>query len=375
MRAHYDVIVIGAGVIGCSIAYHLSKRGKSVVILEKGSTAGKASSAAAGMLGAQTELEEDSPLFRLGKQSRTMFPDLAAELKSLTGIDIEYEKNGIYKVARTEEQVARFQSLINAQNQLGEEAHWVAAEQLQKGEPALSTDVLGAMHIPNDGQVSATKLTKALAQAAVTLGAEIREFTEVHRFVKEGVEIKGVETNSGLNRAEHVVVAGGAWSKTLLKEAGVDLETYPVKGECFSVKTRKRLINGTIFSDDCYIVPKAGGRLIIGATERPGLFDETVTLDGISRLMEAAKKVVPGLGEAEWEKAWAGIRPQTKDALPYLGEHPELKHLFVATGHYRNGILLAPVTGEIIGDLIDGIAIKKDWNSAFQMNRIPVHVQ
>ncbi|WP_408009350.1 glycine oxidase ThiO [Pseudalkalibacillus sp. A8] len=375
MRAHYDVIVIGAGIIGCSIAYNLSKRGKSVVVLEKGSIAGKASSAAAGMLGAQTELEEDSPLFRLGKESRAMFPDLAAELKTLTGIDIEYEQNGIYKVAGTEDQVARLQSLIKAQNQLGEEAFWVTTEQLQKREPALTTDVLGAMNIPNDGQVSAPKLTKALAQAAMTLGVEIREFTEVHRFVKEAGEIKGVDTNIGLISAAHVVVAGGAWSENLLKEADVNLETYPVKGECFSVKTRKRLINGTIFSEDCYIVPKAGGRLIIGATERPGLFDETVTFEGISLLMEAAKKVLPGLGEAEWEKAWAGIRPQTKDALPYLGEHPELKNLFVATGHYRNGILLAPVTGKIMADLIDGIAVGKDWMSAFPINRKSVKVQ
>ncbi|MGP4079871.1 glycine oxidase ThiO [Pseudalkalibacillus sp. R45] len=369
MQPHYDVIVVGAGVIGCSIAYHLAKGGKSVLVLEKGAIAGKASSAAAGMLGAQTELEEDSPLFQLAKASRAMFPELAADLKNLTGIDIGYEQNGIYKVARTEGQVERYKSLVQAQQQLGEESQWISAAELQTREPALIKEVYGAMFIPNDGQVSAPDLTKALAQAAVTFGATIKVYTEVHRFVKEEGEFKGVETSTGLFSADDVVVAGGAWSEQLLKGAGVEIETYPVKGECFSVKTGKRLITGTVFSDDCYIVPKAGGRLIIGATERPGSFEETVTVEGIARLMEAATRTLPALQDAEWESAWAGIRPQTKDALPYLGVHPECKHLFVATGHYRNGILLAPITGKLMADLIDGKEIGTAWRSAFHVNR------
>ncbi|WP_261133602.1 glycine oxidase ThiO [Bacillus sp. Marseille-Q3570] len=369
MQPHYDVIVVGAGVIGCSIAYHVAKEGKSVLVLEKGSIAGKASKAAAGMLGAQTELEEDSPLFQLAKASRAMFPELASDLKNITGIDIGYEQNGIYKVAWTEAQMERFKSLVHAQQLLGEESHWISADELQTREPALIKEVCGAMFIPDDGQVSAPEMTKALAQAAVKLSATIKEYTEVHRFVKESGELKGVETSAGLFSADYVVIAGGAWSEKLLKGAGVELETYPVKGECFSVKTGKRLIRGTVFSDECYIVPKAGGRLIIGATERPGSFEETVTVEGIARLMEAAIRILPALQDAEWEKAWAGIRPQTKDALPYLGVHPEFKHLFMATGHYRNGILLAPITGKLMADLIDGTEIDTAWRSAFHVNR------
>lgn len=369
MKQSFDAIIVGAGVIGSSIAYNLSKRGHKVLVLEKGQVAGKASSAAAGMLGAQTELEDDSPLFRLAKASRSMFPDLAEDLKRLSGIDIELQQNGIYKVATAECEVSNLQRLIRIQNELGEEASWVKPTELRDQEPALSLLTFGAMYMPNDGQVSAPALTTALATSAVALGTEILEHTDVQQLLEKDGRVVGVKTAVRQFYADHVIVAGGAWSEALLNETEVKIETYPVKGECMSVKTSRRLIKGTIFSDGCYIVPKADNRLIIGATEKADTFDETVTLEGIAKLMECAMHILPELKRAEWDRAWTGIRPQTMDGVPYLGEHPDKKGLYIATGHYRNGILLAPITGKVIADLIDGVGIDLEWKSSFQITR------
>ncbi|WLD93894.1 glycine oxidase ThiO [Alkalihalobacillus sp. AL-G] len=376
MRNHFDVIIIGAGVIGSSIAFNLVKQGRSVLVLEKGRIASQSSSAAAGMLGAQTELENDSPLFRLARESRGMFPDLALELKDLTGIDIELYQNGMLKVARSEEEASEFQRFIALQQKLGEEASWIDPYELQQREPLLEKKLYGAMSIPNDGNVSAPNLTKALSAAAMTSGAEIKEFTEVSEFVTDGNGITGViTTTQEAYHADRVIVAGGAWSRRLLKDAGHELDTYPVKGECFSVKTEKPIVNATIFSKGCYIVPKSGGRLIIGATEKAHSFDQKVSLESIAAMMGRATELIPALNQAEWDDAWAGIRPQTKDGLPYLGVHPEINGLFIATGHYRNGILLAPITGKLMADLVEGIGMNKDWATAFRLERNVIGVE
>lgn len=370
----YDAIVVGAGVIGSSIAYNLSKRGKKVLVLECGKIAGKASSAAAGMLGAQAGIEKETPFFQLAKASRAMFPELADELKELSGIDIELQQNGFYKIAISEEEEVELKRLIQAQKDFGEEAEWIPPAELRILEPALTLMNFGAMFIPNDGQVTSLSLTKAYATSAVALGAEILEHTEVHRFVREQGRIVGVKTIQGEHRAEHVIVAGGAWSGKLLSEAGISIETYPVKGEVFSVKTKRRLVKGTISAHGCYLVPKPGNRLIVGATEKADTFDEAVTIEGISSLMEGAKAILPELTDAEWERAWAGIRPQTKDSLPYLSAHPSEKGLYIATGHYRDGILLAPITGAVMADLVEGKTMKPEWASTFRTDRTTLNV-
>lgn len=354
MKKTYDVIIVGGGVIGCSIAFQLSKRHYQVLVVELGTIANKASSAAAGMLGAQNELEKDSPLFPLARNSRAMFPELADELQTLSNIDIEHIQSGILRVAQTEHEMAHLQSMATYQKEKGEVANWLDAKQVKEREPAISESVLGGLYMPDDGQVSPPLLSKAFAQSAAHLGADILEFTEVQNFICEQGSVSGVMTATDTFFAEKVIVAGGAWSKQILEKTGLSLDTYPVKGECFSVNTNHSVIQSSIFSTDAYIVPKAGGRLIIGATEKAHTFDESVHLDGLYQLMANAIDIMPALKGMKWEKAWAGIRPQTKSGFPYLGEHPTIKGLFVSTGHYRNGILLAPVTGVLMADLLEG---------------------
>ncbi|MEW9502869.1 glycine oxidase ThiO [Jeotgalibacillus marinus] len=354
MSDRYGAIVVGGGVNGGAIAYNLAKRGAKVLLLEKGRLASQSSGAAAGMLAAQAELDGEGTIFQLARKSRAMFTKLADEIKDTSGINIELKNKGMLKVALNEQEQQEYKRVISIQQQHGEQADWLTGEEVRRKEPVLSDAVTGAMHIEQDGQVEAPQLALGFLKSAAARGVVIKEFVEVHNIQISDGKVMGVVTNEGHFMSEKVVVAGGAWSNKLLSETGLQLATYPVKGECFSVVTQCPMLSSTIFSHGCYLVPKQGGRIIVGATVKPRTFNQTVTIEGISLLMEKAKKLMPSIVEAEWEQAWAGTRPQTADGLPYLGEHPEYKGLFFATGHYRNGILLAPITGEVIADLVEG---------------------
>lgn len=372
MKKTYDAIIIGGGINGSSIAYQLSKRGRSVAVIEKGRLAGKASGAAAGILGAQTELTDDGPLFQFARKSRAMFPALARELEELSGVHVGLQNKGMYRVAATEKEAFDLKALIEFQTRSGEKAEWLAIEELMEWEPNVSNSLLGAMFIPEDGQVDARELTIAFAKAAMVNGAEFYEFTSVNDLIIENEKVLGVKTDHGPVYADSVVVATGAWSPFLTEKTGLSLPISPVKGECFSVLTDKPLIKGTIFSHGCYIVPKKSGRLIVGATVKPNTFDERVTVDGISTLMEKAKLLVSGIADSEMERAWTGIRPLSEDGLPFLGAHPSCRNLFIAAGHFRNGILLSPATGELMADLLDGKTLD---SGPFQLSRITESVR
>ncbi|TDL30880.1 glycine oxidase ThiO [Jeotgalibacillus sp. S-D1] len=363
-----DVLIVGAGVIGSSIAYELTKRGARVVLADQGQAGKKASSAAAGMLGAQAEIDPASSLYSFAQSSKNQFPLLHKELKEQTGIDIELVQKGMIKLSRSEEeakQLKKHLSLLPEQEQVS----WVEAEEIASYEPALSTVHTGGMWIPKDGHINAPMLSTAYTHGASNLGAKLLEYTQIESFLVENGKLTGVMTNTGPIYCDHVVVAGGAWSARLLKEAGVSLEAYPVKGECFSVTMNQPLLQSTIFTEGCYIVPKKAGRLLVGATETAHTFNEKVTAKGIAYLMERAIELVPALQDAHWEKAWAGIRPQTIDALPYMDVHPRYSNLWIATGHYRNGILLSQATGTFMADLIEGTEVHEAWRTAFRLNR------
>ncbi|MDR7236615.1 glycine oxidase ThiO [Neobacillus drentensis] len=370
MGNSFDVAIIGGGINGSSIAYQLSKTGRKVIIIEKELLACQASSAAAGMLAAQAEIEQDGPLFQLALKSQEMFPALSSELFEYSGIDIEYVNKGMFKIAETEEIATEVKKQVTFQKNWDPTIAWLDSKQLREMEPALSPSVAGGMYLPNDGHVQPAELTLAFAKAAVYFGAEIRENTEVHSFIFENGQVKGVKTANGDIHCDQVVVATGAWVAKLIRDSGLDINVYPVKGECFSIKTEKPIINTTIFSDKrCYLVPKQNGEIYIGATMVENTFDTKVTPGGIAALLERATQLVPQIKDAAWERVWAGIRPQTGDGFPYLGEHPSWKGLFVAAGHFRNGILLSPITGKLVADLLAGNQLNEKLLSAFRLER------
>ncbi|MCH6264407.1 glycine oxidase ThiO [Neobacillus citreus] len=366
----FDVAIIGGGVNGASIAYQLSKLGRKVIIIEKEQIGCQASSAAAGMLAAQAELEYDGPLFQLAIKSQAMFSALANELLETTGVDIEFVNKGMLKIAETEDMAEEVIRQVTFQKKWDPTIKWLDAKELREMEPSLSPSVPGAMYLPNDGHVQPAKLTQAFAKAAVHFGAKILENTEVLSFLYQNGQVIGVQTTNGTILSDNFVVAAGAWAAQLMRESGLEMNMYPVKGECFSVKTERPIINRTIFSDKrCYLVPKKNGEIYIGATMIEHTFDKKVTAKGIATLLERATQIIPQIKEAAWERVWAGIRPQTGDGLPYIGAHPRWKNLFVAAGHFRNGILLSPITGKLVAELIEGSLKDENLLSAFRLDR------
>ncbi|WP_242141807.1 MULTISPECIES: glycine oxidase ThiO [unclassified Bacillus cereus group] len=354
MSKKYDVAIIGGGVIGSSVAHFLAERGCEVAIVEKQRVASEASKAAAGLLGVQAEWDAYDPLFELARESRAIFPQLAKALREKTGIDIGYEEKGIYRIAQNEEEKTRIRNIMHWQQETGEESYYITGDELRQKEPFLSSSIIGAVYYPKDGHVIAPELTKALAQSAAISGADIYEQTEVFDIQIEKNRVSGIVTSEGFISCEKVVIAGGSWSTKLLQYFHRDWGTYPVKGEVVAVKSYKPLIRAPIFQERFYIAPKRGGRYVMGATMEPHTCNKSVQPKSITSILERAYSILPALKDAEWETAWAGLRPQSNHDVPYMGEHEEIKGLCACAGHYRNGILLSPISGQYMADIIEG---------------------
>lgn len=349
-----DVVVIGGGVIGCSTAYYLAKKGARVTVLERGLIGAHASSAAAGILGAQSEMDVPGPMSEFCLKSRSMFPALASELYRLTGIDIELVRAGVLQIAWNQEEAAILRKRGAWQRDRGEVADWWDKERVRSVEPAVSDQIEGALYIPGDFHVSSSRLTRAFSYAAELLGAELIERCEVTSFHIEEDRICEVESDRGTFHAEHVVLAAGAWTAALAKQLGARLPIVPMKGESLAIFPRKARFERTLLAEGCYLVPKADGKVIVGATERRGDFTEWVTTDALRRLTSKAIRLVPELADSNFIRAWASVRPSSPDGLPYVGRLGHYRNLFVATAHFRNGILLSPITGQRIAELIAG---------------------
>ncbi|GGE67593.1 glycine oxidase ThiO [Priestia taiwanensis] len=354
MNETYDVIVVGGGVIGTSIAHYVSKMNKRVVVLEKNTIASGASSAAAGLLGVQAEWDTYDPLYDLARKSLRMFSSLATELRTATGVDIGYRENGIYKIACTKEEVERLRETMQWQQQAGEEAEWLSGEELRVREPSVSDEVIAAVYYPTDGHVLAPELTRGFMLSAARNGADIREYTDVYGLLIDNGKVMGVETNHGTFYGKQVVITAGAWSTSFMKVFHESYGTYPVKGVCVAVRNERPLLNVPLFKEGFYIVPKPDGRYIIGATVVPRSFDQRVESGAIAELLTKAKALVPEMEQAMWDKAWAGLRPQSETNYPYIGKHDDIEGLYACTGHYRNGILLSPISGYMMAELLDG---------------------
>ncbi|MFT9848152.1 glycine oxidase ThiO [Aneurinibacillus sp. REN35] len=352
----YDVIIVGGGVIGVSIAYQLSKRGKKVAVLERDTIGAHASSAAGGMLGAQVEFTEPGPLVDLSLRSRAMFKELAEELRAASDIDIGLNESGMLRIAWTTEEAAALKQRGCWQQTHGLRADWLDQPDVIKMEPKVSREIAGALYLPDDTQVSAPDLTRAFAVAAARHGAELVEHCEVLHIEQEGEHVTGIVTSRGKWTAKQYVLAAGAWSGRIAHMLGLTLAVFPIKGEAFSVLSMRQPVQKTMYADGCYIVPKDGNRLLIGASSADCGFDSRLTIDGLQALMAKAIRLLPELKNCPLEKAWASLRPQTEDGMPYCGPIASYANVLAATGHYRNGILLSPLTGKIIADMVTGDA-------------------
>lgn len=354
MQRSVDVAVVGGGVIGCSVAYHAARRGAKVALFEADGIGTGASGAAAGMLGAQAEAHESGPFLNLLLKSREMHKILSEELYEGTGLDPEYVWSGTLRVALDERFARTLAETYSWQRDAGLSASWLDAEEARELEPGISPEAVAALYLPEDGQVNSPRLVRALALAATRNDTAIVEAERVTGFLTDGERVTGVRTAREEVPAGSVVLASGAASGPLAAELGLRLPVHPIKGETLTLTTRPNAIKANVWDEGCYLVPKRNGRVVVGATEEAGVYDRRPTLGGVAKLSGAAARLLPGLAGATFAGAWGGLRPGTPDKLPFLGGVEGIGGLFLATGHYRNGVLLAPVTGEVIAALALG---------------------
>ncbi|MBD8036088.1 glycine oxidase ThiO [Solibacillus sp. A46] len=364
MQTSYDVVVIGGGIIGSAIAYYLAKNQVEVAVLEESRIGLKATSAAAGMLGAHSEYEGyGKDFFNFARYSQALYTELKDELYGLSGIDIGCKKGGILKLAFSEHDKKALRAILTLPT-----VKWLEANEVRNLEPDVSPKIIGAAYIEEDISVMPYRVCQAFLKGAQVYGASIFEHTNVLKIQKQ-LDTFQIDTTVGMFKAKRVVIAAGVWSNPFFQQLGVEQQITPVKGECIAVEGRSTFLKHTIFHDKYYIVPRNNGELVIGATMEENDWSEHVSLDGMETLIQKAKELFPGIGQMKMNAAWSGLRPQTFDQKPFIGFHPHDEAILFATGHYRNGILLAPATGEMIASFILNRTVKKEWVESFQINR------
>jgi glycine oxidase len=349
-----EILIIGGGVIGLSIARELKKRGVSgITVLEKGTCGEESSWAAAGMLGPQADTDVAGDMLRFCVGSRELYAGFAESLLADTGIDIELDREGTIFLAFNEDDTKLLDGRCHWQKAAGLRAESMTGPEVRRAEPFVSPDVIGGVLFPDDWQVDNRKLCDALRRYVELNGIRIFENTEATGLVNENGRVTGARTSTGDIRAAVTVVATGAWA-SLIKLGAFQLPVNirPIRGQIICYHTAKRLFDHVLYSSRGYLVPRADGYILSGATSEDVGFVKATTDAGIASLKESAEAISPSLAGLEIVDQCSGLRPRAPDGLPVLGSFAGLDSLFIATGHYRNGILLAPVTGEIMADAI-----------------------
>ena len=345
-----DVIIIGAGVIGCAIAYNLGKAGVKTLVIDKADGVGReASWAGAGILTSHASTRQPYP--ELCRASLALYPSLADELRERTRIDIEFIQSGTLSLFFDEEEKNGLIGLAERRIDRGFSAEVLTAEQVWELEPAASKSVVGGVLFPEDAQVRNPKLVKALAKGAALLGAEFLLGNPVDSFVREKHQICGVTVNGEAFRADTIVIAAGCWSGALSQELGFHLPIQPSRGQMALVDAMPLSLRHVVDGLGMYLVPRTDGKVLIGATVEFVGYDKRTTLEGIQQMIEAGTSLVPDLAGMSFASAWAGLRPHIKNG-PCLGRAPGLDNVIIASGHFKNGILLAPITGLLISELV-----------------------
>ena len=345
-----DVVVIGGGVIGSAIAYTLAGQKQKTILVDKHQPGREASAAAAGILAVSSDRSKHGPLYQLKRASQELYPALIQDLEQQTGIDIEYQTVGVLGVIRNDADEKKYRSLYDLRREQGHPVTWLSADEVHRVEPALTTDICSAVHFSGDHHLHNGKLAEALAQAAEKRGVQFRVDTTVNE-----VRIKNGKAHSLLIGEEWVeagivVIAAGAWSRQVGELFGISIPVKPAKGQMLAVRTT--VIRHVISHDEHYLVPRKNGEVIIGSTVEYVGHAKDVTLEAIQSFIHRSEALVPGISKAPLSRFWAGLRPYSPTRRPILCRAPELDNVILAAGHHRSGIVLAPITGTVISELI-----------------------
>jgi glycine oxidase len=353
--ASVDVAIVGGGVIGLSIAWRLAAAGLAVAAFERGEVGSGASLAATGMLAAATELEPGgADLLALALESQRIWPRFRDELEAEAGLDIDYRAEGTLTVALGRDEVDRLRFRHELQVRHGLAPRWLDSAAARALEPALRPSVAAGIFCAEDHQVDPRKLVPALRRAAAARGVRIFEHLPVRALDIAGGRVGGIVTDQGLCGASTVVIANGAWAgdREVLGDA-LAVPVRPLKGQALALRATSRtgVPAHVVWTEQVHLAPKAGGSLLVGATVEECGFDPAVTAGAVLALLDGARRALPSIEDMEIEAVWTGFRPTSDDDAPILGA-TDIAGLVLATGHHRNGVLLAPVSAQAIHDLV-----------------------
>lgn len=348
------VVVVGGGVIGCAVAWRLAHGGARVTLLERDRPGEHASSAAAGMLSPLKEAEEPGPLLDFGLRSLERYSAFIEALQATSGVDVGYRRDGRIDIALDDAGAAGLHRHRELQAAAGFESRLLEPAEIRDLEPGIGPEAVLALATEHDHQLDNRRLMRALWIACEHDGVEIRSGVEGSAILTERGRTVGVRLDDGTGiEADAVVIAAGPWSGQI--EAPRALPIRPVRGQIVVLRTVPSALGRTTWGPECYLVPRADGRLLVGSTMEEVGFRAEITGGAVQRLLAVATRLVPALSDAVLEGFQVGLRPASPDGLPILGPDPDVRGLVYATGHFRNGVLLAPETAErVAGMVLDG---------------------
>lgn len=372
MSMSETIIVLGGGIIGLSCALELRRRGAEVRLLETGSCGGQASGAAAGMLAPYSEnVEAPDEFFAFCRESLSLYPAWQQMVREVSGLDFEYTECGSLYVAYHAADLLALEGRLSWQREHGSSAVILKGAELFAAEPGLSRDTVAALWTPEESHVYAPDFVKALEAACLQTGVHIHENLGALELVKwqEAVELRTADGQSF--QGEQLLVCTGAWAGGLSDKLGVRMPVHPIRGQicAYAWGEEQEPLRHMVFCSQGYLVQKANGTLVCGASEDVAGFDTRVTEKGIRRLLQWNKKTLPALAQAEPFHRWAGLRPATLDGRPLIGRLENASRILLAVGHYRNGILLSPATAALAADHAEGKPVPAAWREAFRPNR------
>ncbi len=348
-----DVAIIGGGVIGCSIAYQLSKAGVQVSVIEREEIAAEASRAAAGLLAPAEVLTGPKAVADLFLASWSMTAEIIAEIEAASGVQVEYFQTGALHVltnADDQSSLRRYAEIWRAQ---GSDVKWLTGDQVYQYEPLLHHTLDAALYIPEAASIRPRLMTRAYAEAARKSGADFYEHTEVIGLKLGSGKVVGIETAQGQTiHCNRVVIATGAWSAHIGSWLGLTIPVFPARGQILSLKQPATPLKYTIIGNEIYMVPKIDNTIYVGATVEQVGFDKNNTAGGIAWLLSSAIQLVPELEHATIADFWSGLRPWSQDSYPILGKAPGWENVILATGHGPGGFELSAITGKMIAELI-----------------------
>ena len=346
------MIVVGAGVVGCTIAYELAQSGVQVHVIEPRAPGQGATRASAGILAPHIEGHGSDLLRSLGSRSLDLFDDFVTRLRRDSGHEVFYQRNGTFELAFSDGDVERLGDLSNTIRKEGIEARWIAPEDFGDLEPLASPSARGALLIPTHGFVGVTSMTLAAAAATEKLGGRITAATGAIRIHALPGDRVGVQTSSTTLDADRVVLAAGSWSSAVTVEGADHVPVRPIRGQLIQLQAEPGAIRRVMWGPEGYLVPWPDGSVLVGSTVEDVGFDEAHTLEAVDKLRAAAVSLVPRLAAAAMTSIRTGLRPKGPDDLPILGRSTAVPGLIYATAHYRNGVLFTPLTVQLVRDLV-----------------------